>query len=401
MTASALKVFVGDVAVGLLEYHDEFHCVFSFDPEWLRTPGGPVLGQLFEDRRPVDIRAGGLPLWFQHLLPQGPLRRAIAKNAGIDPNDDWALLGHLGEDLPGAVVVRPAPARVAVPGASAPAVMAASAHPLRFALAGMQWKMSLRGGERGLTVAVDGHDTCWIAKFASHEFPGLPRVEYATMEWARRSGVEVPRFRRGDLSELEVVPSGIPLEDGRLFLIERFDRPVGAPRVHMEDFAQILDRTDPYDGKYEEIVAVYDQIADVGVGQLIQQIVFCLLSGNTDAHLKNFSVLYLGGGTLSSAYPGGVALSPAYDLVSSVLYTPRIRDELALSIGGSKRFEDLSLSSFDRLRTLVHGEVPSVQELVEGMAYRTRQVWLEARDELEFTAEERSRIDAHLARIRL
>jgi serine/threonine-protein kinase HipA len=50
----------------------------------------------------------------------------------------------------------------------------------------------------------------------------------------------------------------------------------------------------------------------------------CLLTGNTDAHLKNFAMLHT---------PDGLRLTPAYDLVAAALY-PEYRT-FALAIGGA------------------------------------------------------------------
>lgn len=114
----ALDVCLGSVRVGLLERLDDWDYRFSFDPAWLADPSRPVLGQLFEDRRPGEIESTGhVPCWFLHLLPQSPLRRAIARSADVDPDDDFSLLALLGEDLPGAVVMVPGTPRLIHPGA--------------------------------------------------------------------------------------------------------------------------------------------------------------------------------------------------------------------------------------------------------------------------------------------
>ncbi len=74
---SALEVRLGAVRVGILERFKEWDYRFSFDDSWLRMAEPPVLGQLFEDRKPHDIEStGNLLCWFDHLLPQGGLRAA-------------------------------------------------------------------------------------------------------------------------------------------------------------------------------------------------------------------------------------------------------------------------------------------------------------------------------------
>jgi serine/threonine-protein kinase HipA len=60
----------------------------------------------------------------------------------------------------------------------------------------------------------------------------------------------------------------------------------------------------------------------VDAWRLYQRILVCLLTGNTDAHLKNFAMFHT---------PDGLRLTPAYDLVAAALY-PEYR-QLALAIG--------------------------------------------------------------------
>lgn len=59
-----------------------------------------------------------------------------------------------------------------------------------------------------------------------------------------------------------------------------------------------------------------------------QVVIFSWLTGNADMHLKNFS-LYRPADTYS--------LTPAYDLLSTVLVLPTDTEELALTLNGKKR----------------------------------------------------------------
>jgi len=122
---NALEVLLGEVKVGLLERFDDEEYVFSFEPGWLKMPGRPVLGQLFEDRRPRDMATSGRPCGLAHLLPQGPLRRAVARQAGIDEADGFDLLATLGHDLPGAVMLPAAGSRTSQRPVAPPAILPA------------------------------------------------------------------------------------------------------------------------------------------------------------------------------------------------------------------------------------------------------------------------------------
>lgn len=395
----ALEVRLDAARVGLLEQFADWEYRFSFDPSWLDDPGRPVLGQLFEDRKPHGLESTGhVPCWFVHLLPQGPMRRAIARHAGVDQEDEFDLLSFLGEDLPGAVVMVPATPRLSA-GAAPPVPPSADEHAdtLRFSLAGAQWKLSVRPGERGLTVPVRGETGSWIAKFADPTFKDLPRVELATMRWAELSGITVPTCRQAHRSEFSALPEAIPTGDGTVFLIERFDRGPAGQRIHIEDLAQVLDRPPgdaQYGGRYEHIAAVLAQIAPADVRPFCERLVFCALCGNTDAHLKNWSLIYPDG-----RHP---RLSPAYDLVASVLYAPRyISDDLASSLGGSDRFEDVRIESFHLLADVSGYSFDVVASWVRQAAERVRTVWEQEARQLPWRDSERTRIEQHMARVPL
>jgi hypothetical protein len=83
----SLDVKLGEVHVGIIERFDNDKFCFSFDDAWLQLRERPVLDQFFEDRLPRDIPTFGIPpCWFIHLLPQGPLLRMIAREAGFAAN---------------------------------------------------------------------------------------------------------------------------------------------------------------------------------------------------------------------------------------------------------------------------------------------------------------------------
>lgn len=390
-----LEVRVGETRVGVLERFEDESQVFSFDSAWLSDPERPVLGQFFEDRKPEEIRVAGPMCWFAHLLPQGPLRRAITRRAGIDEGDVFSLLYILGEDLPGAVRMlptRPAPVR------RVPAAPPASSTTIHLsALAGVQWKLSVRPGERGLVLPLRGETGSWIAKFHDPNFPELPRIEFATMCWAKLSGVRVPPLRLGRVEEIAELPAGIPTGNGTIYLIERFDRGPDDLRIHMEDMGQILDRPPgdaQFHGSYEQIAAVLAAVAPQSVREYCERLVFCLACGNTDAHLKNWSVVY--------PDRRHAVLSPAYDIVAAVLYPPRmVGDKLALTLGGADAFESVTAASFQRLAGVSGLDFAEVEGWVRAAATRVVSGWNVHADELAYTADERRRLEAHMARVPL
>lgn len=392
---TALLVGVRGCDVGVLEHFEDESQRFSFCPQYLSAlrAARPVLGQIFEDRYPNAIHVGGPICWFTHLLPQGVMRRWRCRLLGLDEDDSFGLLSALGKDLPGAVTLTPTASALAsrrAVVARPPSVTAAEEGVLRFSLAGAQWKLSARSAGRGLTTTAAAGGTAYIAKFHAPEYPGLPRCEFATMNWARAAGLLVPPFDLRTVEDFDVIPEGLPTGDGGVFLSERFDRH-GDQRIHMEDFGQILDRPpgDPqYHGGYEELAAVLRWIAPESAAEFLKQIVFNVLCGNGDAHLKNFSVVYHDG--------RNATLSPAYDLVSTIHYCPRGRENLALSLSGRKSFQSVALDSFQKLTSLFGFDTAAGRKLVSEAVRVTLDAWHRPEVREPFSAGQVERIGEHL-----
>ena len=102
----------------------------------------------------------------------------------------------------------------------------------------------------------------------------------------------------------------------------------------MEDMCQITERQteDKYYGSHEKIAkAILKHSVNPGldVVNFYEQVLFAFLTGNTDMHLKNFSLINTQG--------IGYILSPAYDMVATALVNPADNEELALTLNGRKR----------------------------------------------------------------
>ena len=339
---SALQVWLGDTEVGILEHFEDESERFTFSDSYLSAliERRPILGQIFEDRFPDPIDVGGPIAWFSHLLPQGVMRHWRSRLYGIDEDDSFSLLSRLGKNLPGAVLLRPTNSSLGRNRIVSKSVIEQQGNDrFRFSLAGAQWKMSARSAGRGLTTSAEPLGREYIAKFHSPEYPDLPQCEFATMHWAKCVGINIPEFELRSVTDFDAIPDGMPTGNGQVFVTARFDRE-NSRRIHMEDFAQILDRPpghEQYRGSYEEIARVLRWISPSSIDEFIKLVVFNLICGNGDAHVKNFSVLYDNG--------RDAALSPAYDLVSTIVYYP-LGSELALQLGGSVKFDSINRRRF-------------------------------------------------------
>jgi serine/threonine-protein kinase HipA len=114
----------------------------------------------------------------------------------------------------------------------------------------------------------------------------------------------------------------------------------------MEELAQVLNIPAAQENaKYrkanlETIGALVGALCGIdSVGDVIDRIVFSVLVGNGDAHLKNWAITYP-----DCRIP---TLSPMYDVLPTVLYIPD--DDLGLKINGSRDFASVSDRSFDLL----------------------------------------------------
>ena len=86
-----------------------------------------------------------------------------------------------------------------------------------------------------------------------------------------------------------------------------------------------------YKGSHEQIaklLARYSSVPQLDIVNYWEVVVFSWLTGNSDMHLKNFSLYNTG---------RGFTLTPAYDLLSTSLLIPEDPEELALTLNGKKR----------------------------------------------------------------
>lgn len=397
---SALLVRLGDIEVGVLEHFDDESQRFTFSAGYCSAlvDSRPVLGQIFEDRFPHSITVGGPICWFAHLLPQGVMRRWQSRLLGLDEDDTFSLLEQLGMNMPGAVTLTPTEPIIRshkVVGERKSIVPAADEKTLRFSLAGAQWKLSARLAGRGLTTAAESAERAYIAKFHAPEYPGLPQCEFATMNWAREAGIELPEFELRRVEDFDSIPDEMPVGDGSVFVIERFDR-IAENKVHIEDFGQILDRPPgdaQYHGGYEELASVIRWIAPDSAAAFIKLTAFNVLCGNGDAHLKNYSMMY--------PDRRNAVLTPAYDLVSTLVYYPQGKEQLALTLGGTNDFYSIIGSSFDTIIRNLGIELAVGKSTVKESIDAVLGAWNDVGVQEQFTSRQIERIRGHHASLAL
>lgn len=124
--------------------------------------------------------------------------------------------------------------------------------------------------------------------------------------------------------------------------MERFDRTTAGERIHMEDFAQVFGTypEDKYERhSYANIASVlWAEIGDDAIFEFFRRLVFSVLIGNADMHLKNWSLLYPDRHT--------PVLSPGYDFVATLPYIHG--DTLASGFGCSRSLDEVTTAQVRR-----------------------------------------------------
>ena len=193
---------------------------------------------------------------------------------------------------------------------------------------GVQAKMSLdvnRGSKnepaRFTIVGLWGK---YIFKPQSAKYPNLPELEDLTMKMAEIAHIRTARHTL------------IRLADGELgYLTLRMDRGRKGEKISMLDMCQLTNRLTEhkYYGTYQQLaetIKKYSSAPMLDVQRFWEIVLFSWMTGNSDMHCKNFSLIDSGNGEY--------VLSPAYDLLAVLLADPQDPEEMAMSfsLGGKK-----------------------------------------------------------------
>jgi len=353
------------VPVGTITGNGVSDAAFQYTPEYRRSPDAAALSvslPLQDD----PFSPARTARFFDGLLPEGFTRRSVAKWIHVDEDNYLSILHTLGRECLGAV-------RVSEPGESEAASYepVSSEHIRELAEEGVSKStdlvikshLSLTGASGKVGLYYDAEQKAWylphglaasthIVKQSHIRLDGIVTNEQLSMMTAARCGIAIPHSF--------IVNTGRGAENEILFATERYDRLIskdaprlsGLPRplrLHQEDFAQAMGI--PASEKYEHdggshMREMFDILRKYSANPIEDQlklwdlIVFNYLIGNTDAHIKNFSLLY--GRDLNS-----IRLAPAYDIVSTVVYEQSTRD-MAFSVGGVRSIDDVDEDAFRR-----------------------------------------------------
>lgn len=187
----------------------------------------------------------------------------------------------------------------------------------RFSISGVQLKYSLKLKQHELVLTGSGGQYILKPIPLAKQFAyldAIPENEHLTMQIARQV-FKIP----------VAANSLIYFKDGSpAYLTKRFDvRPNGG-KFQQEDFAQLAGKSSDthgehfkYSGSYADIGKLIQQFVPASViatERLFTLVVFNYVLSNGDAHLKNFSLI--------RNDEGEYQLSPAYDLLCSIIHSP-------------------------------------------------------------------------------
>jgi serine/threonine-protein kinase HipA len=348
---------------------------FRYTDPWIGEGGAPVSSTLPVTPEPVVTTGGAVPAYFAGLLPEGRRLSALRRGVKTSADDELTLVMAVGADAIGDVQVVPAgrpPAQVE------PRLEVTDFGSVRFrelldeleirvdrvGLPGVQDKASL--AMLNLPVAA-AHDR-FLLKLNPPEYRHVVENEAFFLAAARSSG-------------LETVDAQLVRDvDGEAGLVvRRFDRVTSHGTVEslaVEDGCQALGLHP--EGKYrvttETVLARLCSLCEAplpAARTFLAQMVFAYVSGNGDAHAKNFSVL--------QDRTGRWAPAPAYDVPSSQPYGD---NTLALSVDG-RRDGNIPRSSWVALG--VHLGLPerAAERTVDRVATAVDR-WVDGLDRLPF-----------------
>ena len=294
------------------------------------------------------VSSGKLHPFFETNLPEGLKRAAISEMFGkAMVSEAMSLLALTGSDTIGRVFVVPAGFDLEWKERFSCDIDLAVHNDTRAFFADVLSKFATQGvsGVQPKALAIDSKITVktdsWVIKHDSTGLEWMSANEHLSMTAAKMAGLNVA--------------DTILSDDGMSIFVKRFDIDDLGNAYGFEDFCGLmgLSSVEKYSGSMEKMAKIMDRVVTNyrdAKKDLMKVVIFNLCIGNSDAHLKNFGVIYRD--------TESVAVSPFYDIVSVRAFDAFKSDIPALTIGGKKEwtvgkvvkmfaFQHLGLNSHD------------------------------------------------------
>jgi serine/threonine-protein kinase HipA len=349
MTDKVLNVLLADNLAGAITQRPGGRHRFEYLPSWQENPRAIPLSYSI----PIHQKTHGTRVvtdFMWGLLPdnENTLRR-WGTRFKVSPHNPFALLAAIGEDCPGAVQIVPPDLdlkgrqnvkwlkddelkqRIAALKRDAGAGRLES-DTGQFSLAGSQEKTALYRAGKRWGVPQGCTPTTHILKPETGRVDGIAANEHFCLQLVRHC--QMPAA----LSEVQII-GGIPV-----IVVERFDRFRAnkvVRRVHQEDMCQALAVRKKYQQEggpgifsIMELLQFSDN-PEVDRDRFMRAQALNYIIAGTDAHARNYSIIYAPGGAFR--------LAPLYDVISDLPYTrgKAAKSTLAMTIGGERVIRDI------------------------------------------------------------
>ncbi|MCH1930320.1 HipA domain-containing protein [Shewanella sp. A25] len=342
-TMLTLEMYLGDLLIGELSFDsatDTFAVQYTEKWQQIGFPISPMI--------PLDGSGSSnqISMFLVNLLPENRGLDYLIESLGVSKGNTFALIRAIGLDTAGAVAFVPKGTafpethlRPIAEGEIIQRIEDPDIWPMevwdgkpRLSVAGVQPKLNLFDDGKVFAFAEGALSSTHILKF--EKFRHLVINEFMTMRLAKAIGMNV--------AKVDIVKFG----HHKVLSVTRFDR-VYRPdegrvlRRHIVDSCQALGFS--VSKKYERNFGSGRDVKNIREGvsfnrlfslagqcsnpiaakqDMLQWALFNLLSGNADAHGKNYSFFML---------PKGMEPTPWYDLVNLAMY-PEFEQELAMAI---------------------------------------------------------------------
>lgn len=202
-----------------------------------------------------------------------------------------------------------------------------------YTVPGVQKKISIHliNEENNPRLTLLNYPAGFILKPQTDEYQHLPEAEHLVMKLANITGIKTVPFALTKMSSQN---------NSFAYITKRIDRTLNSAnhtvKLAMEDFCQLDGRLtrDKYRGSYERcagIITKYSSRPGFDLSELFLRIIFSFVTGNSDMHLKNFSLIE------TSYNSGEYVLSEAYDMIPANIIIPEDTEQFALTLNGKKR----------------------------------------------------------------
>jgi serine/threonine-protein kinase HipA len=407
---AGLPIFFEARVVGVIDV-DRSGPGFTYDRGWIGLRGAfPI--SLTMELKPERINSDIFLPWAANLLPENEQLRTLGQLLGMARSDVIGLLSAIGGDTAGALsfghpgrtdsfqwrtLQKPEDLEALIDELPSKPFLAGD-DGVSMSLAGAQTKLAVSLTSDGrISVPMHGSPSTHILKPNAVRLEGGVQNEAFCLTLARRMRIPAPIVTTGRAG------------DRTYLLVQRYDRTNNGGRwrrLHQEDYCQALGLLPS--AKYESnqtgipgptLRDIFDltrrRLPPTDVVGLLDMVVFNVLTCNTDAHAKNYSIMIRG---------NGASLAPLYDVMCGEAWQA-VTKNFAQKIAGEGRGENLTgrhwrqlardcalnakqvLDRVGALAKLARGEAVAAALEVAGMPAGTHEILEQARRSVERRAE--------------